>query len=126
MTTSTDARVLRGAVRAAVLTEGARLGITPATADDVGRRLLADFEPQLTVTGRIHLSSGESMTDALTRIATDAPHLFGEAEPEDDAQAKATERARLAALRPGDRLAQANGEGGLTPLWVRSSAGRPQ
>lgn len=87
------------------------MGVSHATADDIARRLIEESQPELTDIGDVRLASGEALTDALTRIATDAPHLFGTAEPDDGTQHKTTERARLKALKPGDRLEAANGQG---------------
>lgn len=124
MTTETDTRVLRGAVRAAVLTEGARLGVTAATADDIGRRLIDEFRPELTDIGTVRIASGEAIPDALAHIAAEAPHLFASIRPEDGAQDKVAKRARLAAMPASARLEAANGDDGVSAR--RGFWGRPQ
>lgn len=106
--------VLRAAVRAEVLSAG--LGVTAAQADDIARRIVAADQPELTNSGGVRLASGEPLTDALARHAQAAPHLFSP--PETTAQADAgASRAKLAAMKPADRLEAANAQG-VTASWV--------
>jgi Mn-dependent DtxR family transcriptional regulator len=114
---NTPTAVLRAAVRAEVLSAG--LGVTPAQADDIARRVIAADLPELTSNGGIRLASGEALGDALARHRMSAPHLFDapEAPAQDDAAVVAA-RAKLAALKPADRLEAANSGAGVTAGWV--------
>ncbi|WP_338576510.1 hypothetical protein V8J38_14050 [Brevundimonas olei] len=108
--------VLRAVVKAAVLR--AAPNITAAQGADIARRVIAADQPEITFDGDVRLASGEALSDALARHAQSAPHLFesSEASAQADAAALAT-RAKLKALKPGDRLEAANS--GVTAGWVR-------
>lgn len=104
-----------------MLTAG--LGVTPAQASDIARRVIAADQPQITDDGAIRLASGEAMTDALARHAQAAPHLFSP--PETTAEANATTaatRAKLRGMKAADRLEVANNADtdGVTAGWVNS------
>lgn len=112
---SSPPAVMRAAVTAAVLTAG--LGVTPAQASDIARRVIAADQPTLTDDGGVRLASGEALTDALERHAQAAPHLFNPPEAGAQADAAAASRAKLKAMKAADRLDAAN-NAGVTGAWV--------
>lgn len=108
--------ILRAVVKAAVMSVG--LGVTDAQAADIARRVIAADQPEITADGGVRLASGASLTDVLARHRQAAPHLFQP--PESTAQNDANEkRAKLKALKAGDRLEAANADCGVTGAWVR-------
>lgn len=111
---SSPLAVLRAAVRAEVLSAG--LGVTPAQADDIARRVIAADQPELTNNGGVRLASGEPLTDALVRHRQSAPHLFDSPQAPAENAAALAKRAKLAAMKPADRLDAANG---VSAAWVR-------
>ncbi|MFC5372577.1 hypothetical protein ACFPIF_08445 [Brevundimonas faecalis] len=108
--------VLRAVVKAAVLR--AAPNITDAQGADIARRVIAADQPEITSEGDVRLASGEALSDALARHARSAPHLFDAPEVSTQAGAAAASRAKLAAMKPADRLEVANNPQGVTAAWV--------
>ncbi|MGE5564716.1 MAG: hypothetical protein ACM3YN_00965 [Parcubacteria group bacterium] len=84
------------------------LGVNRASLNDVRARALAAL-PRLTSTGEIAMPGGRSLAEWIALdLRRDAPHLFNPKRPPSEPVAAPTPNPRD--LKPGDRLALANGD----------------